>query len=85
MIATPGWLKWPSYDELVSCENSPPPYEFEITLAPSEAAVSSAAARLANEFESASTSTILQFVWQTAWAISTSSEISSAQPASFRG
>src|SRR5437870_9346267 len=52
--------------------------------APSAAASSTAAARFANEFELASTRMILQF-WQIACAISTSSEVSSAQPASLRG
>src|SRR5712691_5133982 len=55
-----------------------------MTFAPSVAASSSAAARFANEFELASTRMILQF-WQIACATSTSSEISSAQPASLRG
>ena len=56
-----------------------PPHEFEMTVAPSATASFSAAPRLANELELASTSRILQF-WQIACAVSTSSAISSAQP-----
>ncbi len=65
---------------LVSPEYSAPPKLFEITVAPSVAAVFSAAARLTRLLLVASTSRILQF-WQIAWAVSTSSAISSAQPA----
>jgi len=51
----------------------------EISVAPSAAAVFTAAARLARLAELASTRRILQF-WQVACATSTSSAISSAQP-----
>jgi hypothetical protein len=67
----------------VSPAYSPPPKLFEITVAPRVAAVFSAAARLTRLLLVASTSRILQF-WQIACAVSTSSAISSAQPA-FRG
>src|SRR5205823_8850684 len=82
VIATPAWLKcdW----SFTSPEYSLPPYEFEMTVAPSAAARSTAAARFAKEFVLASTRRILQF-GQMALAMSRSSEISSAQPALPRG
>jgi hypothetical protein len=80
VIATPGWSYAPPFVDDVS----EPPYELEITFAPSFTASFTAAARFANEFESASTRRILQF-WQISCAVSTSSAISSAHPASLRG
>src|SRR5215471_15445190 len=74
-MTTPGWLYALSE---VSPENSPPPYEFEITFAPSAAASFSAVSRFANEFVLASTSRILQF-WQIWCTVSTSSAISRCQ------
>ncbi len=58
---------------------SGPPHESEISLAPSPAAVFSAASRLTNDAELASTSTMWQ-LWQTAWATSMSRDISPAHP-----
>src|SRR6478672_576775 len=82
VIAMPGWLKAPSDD--VSVENSEPPNELEISVAPRRAAVFSAVARLANDDELPSTSRMWQF-GQIAEAMSRSSEISWAQPVSTAG
>ena len=78
MIAIPGWLKYVLSSE-VSVEYSPAPQEFEIAFAPSVAASLSATPRFASELELASTRRMRQF-WQISWAVSMSSEISSAQP-----
>src|SRR5436190_4388725 len=73
-MTTPGW-----FIAEESCADSGPPQEFEISSAPSAAAVFSALKRLKLVGDAASTSVI----WhggQTAWAASMSSEISRAQP-----
>src|SRR6478609_647283 len=69
---------------VVSGEDSGPPQEFEITVAPRAAAVFSAVARSVNAAEFASTSRMLQF-GQIADAMSRSSAISWPQPALTRG
>ena len=75
---TPLTEKWESL--LVSLEDSPPPQLFETTLAPCCTATSIAAIRFAVLFEAASTRMILA-CGAIACAHSTSSEISSDQPA----
>src|SRR5436190_6775067 len=80
-MAIPGWLKNAPNE---ASDASDPPQLLLIAAGLRPAAVFSAAPRLANELVSASTSTIRQF-GQTAETMSTSSEISAAQPASLRG
>ncbi len=75
-MTTPGWL-----NAGLSVGGSPPPHELEISVAPSTAAVCSAAYRLALALLSASTSRMRQ-LGQIPCATSTSVAISCAQPRS---
>src|SRR6266436_5628104 len=75
-MTTPGWS-----NAGLSTDGSSPPHELEISFAPSDAAVSSAAYRLLFAFDLASTSRI-RHAGQTPCASSTSVAVSCAQPRS---
>src|SRR5665213_1499281 len=78
-MTMPGWLKELALSSAGVLPCSEPPHESEISVAPTPAAVLSAASRWRNEDESASTSTMRQF-WQIAWEVSMSRDISTAHP-----